>query len=72
VSSRGVELTPVQLAEARRKLGLPADAPELVVQAAIMLDLGLADELIAEVESVLGPEMEFIEMASRFGWRLDP
>jgi hypothetical protein len=36
-----------------------------------MLELGLADALIAEVESVLGPEFEFLQAAVRFGWELE-
>jgi hypothetical protein len=68
-AARGVTLTPAQLATARHQLGLAEDASELRVQAEIMLRTGLADELIAEAESVLASEWEYLEFAVAFGWR---
>jgi hypothetical protein len=71
-----VGFTAEQFAEARRALGLPPDAPERVVEAAVILDLGAADDLIADVDRVLTTELEFLTDGARLGfvhthWQID-
>jgi hypothetical protein len=65
---KGPFTTPGEVAQARRALDLPADAPEMVVKASVLLRLGLADELIAEAEAVVAAEWQYLEFALRFGW----
>jgi hypothetical protein len=66
--SCGVDFTPEQLAELRRLLGLPPAAPELVVQAGIMLQFGMAGDLAADVDQMLAAEIDYLRSAARLGW----
>jgi hypothetical protein len=72
VPGAGIQFTPAQLAELRELLGLPAGASERVVEAGVMLALGVADGLIAEVEQVLAAEWQYLEFAAPLGWLDEP
>jgi hypothetical protein len=69
--SAGVEFSEPQLARLRDQLGLDPDATEPVVEAALVLALDLAPELVREVDRVLADEFAYLQFAAPFGW-LDP
>jgi hypothetical protein len=63
-----VKFSPEQFAEARRALGLPPDASERSVEAAVVLSLGAADDLIADVDETMDAEACYLASALRLGW----
>ena len=63
--------TPGELATARQVLGLDPGADRAVVEAAVILAFGLADELIRDTDDVLASELEYLTVAVELGWGLD-
>lgn len=64
-----IKLTEDQLTDAREQLGLAPAAPELVIQAELMIKFGLANDLIAEVDRLLQDEIEYLVICQKLGWR---
>jgi hypothetical protein len=60
--------TPQELSALRLVLELPAGAPEPVVRAEALLQLGLAGDLVAEVDSILAGELAYMRTALDVGW----